>query len=136
MTPGCADFRRETEIRVIQTRSGGVPPDINTRRVPRRQWTQGVPGMNRTARPRLSGMYRAWALDRRAWQRIAASGALAVAISTASWGWVFASPAAQTAPPAPSFVGASFRFADHGAGHTSSIYGMTDAPAAGLRVTL
>ena len=25
---------------------------------------------------------------------------------------------------------------DHGAGHTSAVYGMTDAPAAGLRVTL
>lgn len=86
--------------------------------------------MNRTARPRLVGMYRSWALDRRAWQRLAASGALAVAISTASWGWVFANPAAPTAPPAV------VRFAGHGAGHTSAVYGMTDAPAAGLRVTL
>jgi plastocyanin len=75
-------------------------------------------------------MYRAWALDRRAWQRIAASGALAVAVSTASWSWVFASPAAPTTSPAV------VRFAGHGVGHTSSIYGMTDAPAAGLRVTL
>jgi plastocyanin len=86
--------------------------------------------MNRTARPRLAGMYRSWALDRRAWQRLAASGALAVAVSTASWGWVWASPTAPTASPAV------VRFAGHGAGHTSAVYGMTDAPAAGLRVTL
>ena len=86
--------------------------------------------MNRTARPRLAGMYRAWALDRRAWQRIAASGALAVAVSTASWGWVLANPATPTAPPAV------VRLTGHPAGHTGAIYGMTDAPAAGLRVTL
>ena len=73
-------------------------------------------------------------LDRRAVQRIAASGALAIAISSASWGWVFASPAASTTPtPSTSVV----RYADHGMGHgTTSVYGMTDAPAAGLRVTL
>ena len=86
--------------------------------------------MNRTARPRLAGMYRAWALDRRAWQRIAASGALAVAVSTASWGWVLANPATPTATPAV------VRLTGHPAGHTGAIYGMTDAPAAGLRVTL
>jgi plastocyanin len=85
--------------------------------------------MIRTARPHLSGMYRSWALDRRAWQRLAASGALAVAVSTASWSWVWASP---TTPTAPAIV----RFAGHGAGHESAVYGMTDAPAAGLRVTL
>jgi plastocyanin len=90
--------------------------------------------MYRTARPRLSGMYRSWALNRRAWQRIAASGALAAAISTASWGWVFANPAAQTAPPA--VVWSAGPGGGHGAGHTGSVYGMTDAPAAGLRVTL
>ena len=86
--------------------------------------------MNRTARPRLAGMYRPWALDRRAWQRLAASGALAVAVSTASWGWVLASPATPVAPPIVA------RFAGHGAGHATAVYGMTDAPAAGLRVTL
>jgi plastocyanin len=75
-------------------------------------------------------MYRPWALDRRAWQRLAVSGALAVAVSTASWGWVLANPAAPTTSPA------IVRFADHGTGHTSAVYGMTDAPAAGLRVTL
>jgi plastocyanin len=120
----------EIEMRVIRSRAGGVPLDVNTRRIVRRQWTQGVPEMNRTARPRLTGMYRAWALDRRAWQRLAASSALAIAVSTASWGWVWASPADPTASPAV------VRFAGHGAGHTSAVYGMTDAPAAGLRVTL
>jgi plastocyanin len=86
--------------------------------------------MNRTPRPRLTRMFRPWALDRRAYQRLAASGALAVAVSTASWGWVFAQPAVPT--PSTAVV----RFADHSAGHTSDVYGMTDAPAAGLRVTL
>ena len=86
--------------------------------------------MLRTPRPRIARIYRAWGLDRRAWQRIAASGALAVAVSTASWGWVMASPAAPVA--APGIV----RYADHSAGHIGSVYGVTDAPAAGLRVTL
>jgi plastocyanin len=86
--------------------------------------------MNRTPRLRLAGMYRSWGLDRRAWLRIAASGALAVAVSSASWGWAMASPTATTTPPAV------VRFAGHGAGQTSAVYGMTDAPAAGLRVTL
>src|SRR5437773_218345 len=86
--------------------------------------------MNRTARPRFVRMYRPWALDRRAVQRLAAAGALAAAISSASWGWVIASPAVPASSPA------IVRFADHGASHTSTTYGMTDAPAAGLRVTL
>lgn len=80
-----------------------------------------------------SRQWRAWALDRRAAQRLAASGALALAVSSASWGWVFASPAASTAlTPSTSVV----RYANHPAGHVGSVYGMTDAPAAGLRVTL
>ena len=89
--------------------------------------------MHRTPRLRLSRMFRPWALDRRAWLRIGASGALAVAVSTVSWGWVLASPATVTTPPAV------VRFAGpggHGAHQTSAVYGMTDAPAAGLRVTL
>src|SRR4051794_2805949 len=85
--------------------------------------------MTHTPRQRVTGMFRSWALDRRTVQRIAVSGALAVAVSTASWGWVFASTPASTAP-------AIVRFAGHDAAHTSSVYGMTDAPAAGLRVTL
>src|SRR5687768_17734425 len=114
---GRTGFGREKNIRVIQDPAGGVPPDITTRRVSRHQRTQGVPGMNRTARPRLAGMYRSWALDRRAWQRLAASGALAAAISTASWGWVFASPGSPAAPTTPPAV---VRFAGHGSGHTSA----------------
>jgi plastocyanin len=86
--------------------------------------------MHRTVRPRFARLYRPWALDRRAVQRLAAAGALAAAVSSASWGWVFASPAV----PSPST--AIVRLADHGAGHATSAYGMTDAPAAGLRVTL
>src|SRR5205085_11861485 len=86
--------------------------------------------MDHTARPRLARLYRPWALDRRAWLRLAASGALATAVSTASWGWVFASPAVPA--PYPDVV----RYADHGASHLVADYGMTDAPAAGLRVTL
>jgi plastocyanin len=75
-------------------------------------------------------MFRPWTLDRRAWQRIAASGALAAAVSTASWGWVFASPTV------PNSTRSVVRFADRGAGHAGAVYGMSDAPAAGLRVTL
>jgi plastocyanin len=86
--------------------------------------------MNRTPRLRRSRMFRPWGLDRRAWQRLAASGALAVAVSTASWSWVLASPAVPTPPPA------IVRLAGHGAGPSSAVYGVTDAPAAGLRVTL
>jgi len=89
--------------------------------------------MNRTARPCLARIYRAWALDRRAWLRLTASGALAVATSTASWGWVLADPGSPAAPTTPPAV---VRFAGSSAGPTSSVYGMTDAPAAGLRVTL
>jgi plastocyanin len=74
---------------------------------------------------------RRWSPDRRAWQRIAASGALAVAVSTASWGWVFASTSAVSVPATT-----AVRTAAHPAGHVGSVYGMTDAPAAGLRVTL
>src|SRR4051795_1007582 len=86
--------------------------------------------MNQTARPRFARMYRPWALDRRVALRLAASGALAAAVSTASWGWVFASPAVPTNDPA------IVRFADHSAGHATAAYGMTDSQAAGLRVTL
>ena len=75
-------------------------------------------------------MYGPWTLNRRALLRVAASGALAVAVSTASWGWIYASPATPTS--APSIV----RFADHSAGHTGFVYGMTDSQAAGLRVAL
>jgi plastocyanin len=85
--------------------------------------------MDQTVRPRLTRMYRSWGIDRRALLRVAASGALAVAVSTASWGWVMASPAPQTAA-------GIVRLAGHDMGQTSSVRGMTDAPAAGLRVTL
>jgi plastocyanin len=90
--------------------------------------------MNQTARPRFARLYRPWALDRRAALRVAASGALAAAVSAASWGWVFASPAAfaDTSGSGTAIV----RFADHPASHTTAAYGMTDSQASGLRVTL
>jgi hypothetical protein len=86
--------------------------------------------MHRTPRTRPTGMYRSWGLDRRAWQRFVTAGALAAAVSSASFGWAIASPAAPGQSPA------IVRFAEHGPGHASAVYGMTDAPAAGLRVTL
>ena len=48
--------------------------------------------MSRAPRPPRVSLYRAWALDRRTCQRLAVSGALAAAVSTASWGWVVAAP--------------------------------------------
>src|SRR3954451_11619734 len=86
--------------------------------------------MDQPIRPRFARMYRSWGLDRRVALRLAASGALAVAVSTASWGWVFASPAIPTSDPA------IVRFMDHGASHATAAYGMTDSQAAGLRGTL
>ena len=91
---------------------------------------QGGYGMHRTPRTRPTGMYRSWGVDRRAWQRFVTAGALAAAVSSASFGWAIASPAAPGQSPA------IVRFAEHGPGHASAVYGMTDAPAAGLRVTL
>lgn len=91
-----------------------------------------TPLHNRTPRLRVTGPFRSWALDRRTLLRVAASGALAVAVSSASWGWVLANPA--TATHAPAVV----RYAGPGLGaHTGdAVYGMTDSAAAGLRVAL
>src|SRR5215208_5390870 len=89
-------------------------------------------GMHRTPRTRPTGMYRSWGLDRRAWQRFVTAGALAAAVSSASFGWAIASPASPTVLQTPAIT----RFAEHGPGHAGAVYGMTDAPAAGLRVTL
>jgi plastocyanin len=78
-------------------------------------------------------MYRRWGLDRRTLLRVAASGALAIAVSTASWGWALADPASPTSAPAV------VRYAGtgaHGAHGASSVYGVTDSAAAGLRVAL
>src|SRR4051794_31659534 len=87
-------------------------------------------GMHRTPQTCPTVMYRSWGLDRRAWQRFVPAGALAAAVSSATFGWAIASPAAATQTPA------IVRFAEHGPGHAGAVYGMTDAPAAGLRVTL
>jgi hypothetical protein len=87
--------------------------------------------VNRTPRLRVTGLFRSWALDRRALLRLAASGALAVAVSSASWGWVLASPAQPATTPAVVRVAG----VGHGA-HGSTVYGITDSAAAGLRVTL
>ena len=90
--------------------------------------------MNQTARSRFARPCRPWALDRRAALRVATSGALAAAVSTASWGWVFASPAASVNNSGSGT--AIVRMVDHPASHATAAYGMTDSQAAGLRVTL
>src|SRR5690349_6003776 len=88
--------------------------------------------MIRAPHPRLTGTFRSWTLnawtpDRRAYQRLAVSGALAIAVSSASWGWAVAAPVQVSQPTV---------MQHHMAGQTMPVYGMTDTPAASLRVAL
>jgi plastocyanin len=85
--------------------------------------------MIRASRPTLAQKARSWALTRRACQRIAVAGALAVAVSSASWTWAVAAPPIS----APQFVRHT---GPHAVGQPASVYGMTDSQAAGLRVAL
>jgi len=87
--------------------------------------------MLRAPHPRLLGKLRPWTLDRRACQRLAVSGALAVAVSSASWGWAVAAPATPSLP-----YGTVRHVGPHATAPGTAVYGMTDAPAASLRVAL
>jgi plastocyanin len=62
---------------------------------------------------------------------VAVSGALALAVSSASWGWAVAAPVLPASP-----YGTVRHVGPHTAGPSSAVYGMTDAPAASLRVAL
>jgi plastocyanin len=86
--------------------------------------------MFRAPRPGSVRAFRFRGIDRTC-QRVAVSGALPIAVSVASWGWALA------ATPTPTSPSASVRYVGtHAGAPASSVYGITDTPAAGLRVAL
>src|SRR5438094_8284742 len=88
---------------------------------------KGRTGMLRAPHPRLTGTLRSLPRDRRAYQRLVVSGALAIAVSSASWSWAAAAPESINQP---------YTMQHQMTGQAMPVYGMTDTPAASLRVAL